>query len=98
MDKLFPIAWDELLIPTHSVAQMVLRGSVMYLRLFLTLRFVMPRQLSAIADIFVIADVAQNAFAMRPGSSSGRRTAATFRLRLRQAMSGDERSQRVHWL
>jgi uncharacterized membrane protein YcaP (DUF421 family) len=68
MDKLFSIAWDQLLIPTHSVAEMVLRGSVMYLCLFVTLRFIMPRQSStiAIADILVIvviADVAQNAFA-----------------------------------
>lgn len=68
IDKLLAIAWDELLIPTHSVAEMVLRGSVMYLCLFLILRYVMPRQSStiAIADILVIvviADVAQNAFA-----------------------------------
>ncbi len=68
MDKLFSIAWDELLIPTHSVAEMLLRGTVMYLCLFLILRFVMLRQSStiAIADILVIvviADAAQNAFA-----------------------------------
>jgi uncharacterized membrane protein YcaP (DUF421 family) len=68
MDKLFSIAWDDLLIPTHSVAEMMLRGTVMYLCLFLLLRFVMVRQSStiAIADILVIvviADAAQNAFA-----------------------------------
>lgn len=68
MDKLFSVAWDELLIPTHSVAEMILRGTVMYLCLFLILRFVMLRQSStiAIADILVIvviADAAQNAFA-----------------------------------
>jgi uncharacterized membrane protein YcaP (DUF421 family) len=68
MEKLFSIGWDELLIPTHSVAEMMLRGTVMYLCLFLILRFVMVRQSStiAIADILVIvviADAAQNAFA-----------------------------------
>lgn len=67
MDKLFLIAWDELLIPTHSVLEMMVRGTVMYLCLFLILRFVMLRQSStiAIADILVIvviADAAQNAF------------------------------------
>src|SRR5687767_4294097 len=68
MEKLFSIGWHELLIPTHSVAEMMLRGTVMYLCLFLILRFVMVRQSStiAIADILVIvviADAAQNAFA-----------------------------------
>jgi uncharacterized membrane protein YcaP (DUF421 family) len=68
VNKLFSIEWAELLIPTHSVAEMMLRGTVMYLALFLILRFVMLRQSStlAIADILVIvviADAAQNAFA-----------------------------------
>jgi uncharacterized membrane protein YcaP (DUF421 family) len=68
MEKLFSIGWEELLIPTHSIAEMMLRGTVMYLSLFLILRFVMLRQSStiAIADILVIvviADAAQNAFA-----------------------------------
>ena len=68
MEKLFSIAWDELLIPTHSVAEIMLRGTVMYLCLFLILRFFMLRRSStiAIADILVIvviADAAQNAFA-----------------------------------
>ena len=68
MDTLFSIGWDELFIPTHSVAEMMFRGTAMYLCLFLILRFVMLRQSStiAIADILVIvviADAAQNAFA-----------------------------------
>jgi uncharacterized membrane protein YcaP (DUF421 family) len=68
MDKLFSVEWSELLLPTHSIAEMMLRGTVMYLCLFLILRFVMLRQSStiAIADllvIVVIADAAQNAFA-----------------------------------
>ncbi len=68
MNKLTFIEWGELLVPTHSVAEMVLRGSAMYLALFLIMRFVMVRQSSTIgiADILVIviiADAAQNAFA-----------------------------------
>ena len=68
MDKLLLIEWAELVIPTHSMAEMILRGTVMYLSLFIILRFVMVRQTSTIgiADILVIvviADAAQNAFA-----------------------------------
>jgi uncharacterized membrane protein YcaP (DUF421 family) len=68
MDKLFSIGWSELLIPTHSAGEMMLRGTVMYLCLFLIMRFAMLRQSSTIAIsdivvIVVIADAAQNAFA-----------------------------------
>jgi uncharacterized membrane protein YcaP (DUF421 family) len=68
VDKLFLIEWAELLIPTHSLAEIILRGTVMYLSLFLILRFLMLRQSSTIgiADILVIvviADAAQNGFA-----------------------------------
>ena len=68
MDKIFLIEWSELLIPTHSLAEIMIRGTVMYLALFLVLRFVMLRQSSTIgiADILVIvliADAAQNGFA-----------------------------------
>jgi uncharacterized membrane protein YcaP (DUF421 family) len=68
MDKLWLIEWGGLVIPTHSLAEIMLRGTIMYLALFLILRFVMLRQSSTIgiADILVIvviADAAQNAFA-----------------------------------
>jgi uncharacterized membrane protein YcaP (DUF421 family) len=68
MDKLFSVEWSALLLPTHSAAEMMVRGTLMYLSLFLILRFIMLRQSStiAIADILVIvviADAAQNAFA-----------------------------------
>ena len=68
MEKLFLIEWAELLVPTHSLAEIILRGTAMYLSLFLILRFVMLRQSSTIgiADILVIvviADAAQNGFA-----------------------------------
>jgi uncharacterized membrane protein YcaP (DUF421 family) len=68
VEKLILIEWRELLVPTHSIAEMILRGTVMYLSLFLIMRFVMLRQTSTIgiADILVIvviADAAQNGFA-----------------------------------
>jgi uncharacterized membrane protein YcaP (DUF421 family) len=68
LDKLFLVEWADLLIPTHSLAEILLRGTIMCLCLFLILRFVMLRQSStiAIADILVIvviADAAQNGFA-----------------------------------
>jgi len=67
LDKLLLIEWAELIIPTHSLAEIALRGTVMYLSLFVILRFVMVRQSSTIgiADILVIvviADAAQNGF------------------------------------
>ena len=68
MDKLFGIDGSELIVPTHSVLEMIIRGSLMYLALFLILRIVMRRQAGSIgiADILVIvviADAAQNGFA-----------------------------------
>jgi uncharacterized membrane protein YcaP (DUF421 family) len=68
MDKIFQIDWIELIVPTHSLAEIALRGTIMYLVLFLILRFVKLRQSSTIgiADILVIvviADAAQNGFA-----------------------------------
>jgi uncharacterized membrane protein YcaP (DUF421 family) len=68
MDKLIRIEWGELFIPTHSVAEMIVRGSLMYLALFLILRFLMKREAGSIgiADLLVIviiADASQNAFA-----------------------------------
>ena len=68
MDKLIQVEWKELFLPTHSVGEMFVRGTLMYLALFLILRFVMKRQAGSlgIADVLVIvliADAAQNAFA-----------------------------------
>ncbi len=67
-DKLFNVGWADLFIPAHSIAEMVVRGTLMYLALFLIFRFVVHRQRSAIgiSDVLVIvlvADAAQNAFA-----------------------------------
>jgi uncharacterized membrane protein YcaP (DUF421 family) len=68
LDALTNVEWRELFVPTHSVAEMIVRGTLMYLGLFLIFRFIVGRQSSAIGitDILVvvlIADAAQNAFA-----------------------------------
>jgi uncharacterized membrane protein YcaP (DUF421 family) len=67
MDKLIRIDWNALLVPTYSILEMVLRGTVIYLALLLIMRFVAGRQtgsigLSDILVIVVVADVSQNAF------------------------------------
>lgn len=59
--------WRAMIVPEHSLAEIFLRGSVMYLMLFVIMRFVMKRQAGAVglADLLVIvliADVSQNAF------------------------------------
>lgn len=68
LNALTNVDWTELFVPTHSLAEMIVRGTLMYLGLFLIFRFIVGRQSSAIgiADILVIviiADAAQNAFA-----------------------------------
>jgi uncharacterized membrane protein YcaP (DUF421 family) len=68
MDKLFAVDWAEFFIPTHSLAEIITRGTFMYISLFLILRFLLQRQSSAIglADLLVvvlIADAAQDALA-----------------------------------
>lgn len=68
MDWLVRIDWKDLLVPTHSLAEIVVRGTVVYLLLFLALRFFLKRQsgVIGIADLLVIvlvADAAQSAMA-----------------------------------
>jgi uncharacterized membrane protein YcaP (DUF421 family) len=67
LSKIYSIEWADLVIPTHSILEMIVRGSLSYVALFLILRFLMKRQSSTIgiADILVIvviADAAQNGF------------------------------------
>lgn len=64
---LFQLNWSELFLPAHPF-EMMLRGTVTYLSLFLLMRFVLKREAGSIgtADllmIVVIADAAQNALA-----------------------------------
>jgi uncharacterized membrane protein YcaP (DUF421 family) len=68
MEKLVHVEWAELFVPTHSLGEMFVRGTIMYVALFLIFRFLMKRQAGSIgiADVLVvvvIADAAQNAFA-----------------------------------
>ena len=67
LDKLATIGWSDLVIPTHSIAEMVVRGFIMYIALLLIFRFIVQRQRSSIGipDLLVlvlIADASQNAF------------------------------------
>lgn len=67
MHWLTNIDWRSMFIPTESVAEVVLRGTIMYLGMFILLR-VFRRQAGSIgiADllvIVVIADAAQNGMA-----------------------------------
>lgn len=67
MDALLNIDWQSMFVPTESVLEVVIRGSIMYLGMFALLR-VFRRQSGAvgIADlllIVVIADAAQNGMA-----------------------------------
>ena len=62
------VDWRAVFVPAHSLAEMVVRGTLMYLILFGLLRFILKRQAGglAITDLLVIvliADAAQNAMA-----------------------------------
>jgi uncharacterized membrane protein YcaP (DUF421 family) len=62
------IDWDAMFTPEHTLAEIFLRGTIMYLVLFSILRFFLKRQsgVIGIADFLVIvliADAAQNAMA-----------------------------------
>lgn len=67
MDKLFQIDWQAVFVPTVPLLEIVLRGTLVYLMLFILLR-VLRREAGGlgIADILVIvliADASQNAMA-----------------------------------
>ena len=67
MDTLFALDLGRLFTPTHSLIEIFLRGTLMYLGLVAILRFLLRRQAGSvgIADlllIVVIADAAQNGF------------------------------------
>jgi uncharacterized membrane protein YcaP (DUF421 family) len=67
MDLLFKIDWQSMFVPTESVAEIVIRGTIMYLAMYFLLR-IFRRQSGnvGIADllvIVVIADAAQNGMA-----------------------------------
>ncbi len=62
------VDWNAMFVPEHSLLEIFLRGTIMYIVLFSILRFFMKRQsgVIGIADLLVIvliADAAQNAMA-----------------------------------
>ncbi len=65
---MFDIDWEALWVPSGSLAEIAIRGTIVYLALFLTMRFLPRRELGGVgpADILVvviIADAVQNAMA-----------------------------------
>ena len=68
MQKLFGIDWQSIFVPDTSIAEMILRGSLVYLGVFFLLRFFLKRQtgnlgLADLLTVVLIADAAQNAMA-----------------------------------
>jgi uncharacterized membrane protein YcaP (DUF421 family) len=62
------VPWQEVFVPTHSVLEMFLRGTIMYLVIFLLLRFVLKRQTGGLSTpdillVVLLADAAQNGMA-----------------------------------
>lgn len=67
MDKFFQVDWQSVFVPTESLLEIFIRGTIMYLAMFALLR-VFRRQAGSfsIADLLVIviiADAAQNGMA-----------------------------------
>jgi uncharacterized membrane protein YcaP (DUF421 family) len=61
-------AWHDMFFPTHSLLEMFVRGTIMYVAIFLLLRFVLKRQTGGLGTpdillIVLLADAAQNGMA-----------------------------------
>ena len=61
-------AWHDMFVPTHSLLEMFVRGTIMYLAIFLLLRFLPKRQTGGLGTpdillIVLLADAAQNGMA-----------------------------------
>ena len=56
MDQLLNVDWDAIFSPQHSLLELFLRGTIMYLVIFVLLRVVVRRQVGGIGmtDILVI--------------------------------------------
>jgi uncharacterized membrane protein YcaP (DUF421 family) len=68
MDIVFGVDWHKLFVPSTPVLETVLRGTLMYLALFVLMRSVLQRETGSVrlTDLLVIvllADAAQNALA-----------------------------------
>lgn len=68
-ETLWSVDWSKILIPEQSIAELIIRGSLMYLAIFLILRLVLRRQVggmgpSDILVVILIAEAAQNGLAL----------------------------------
>jgi uncharacterized membrane protein YcaP (DUF421 family) len=68
MDALLQIDWKAVFVPQHSLLELILRGSLMFLAIFVLLRIMLRRQVGGIgtSDVLVIvliAEVAGNGIA-----------------------------------
>ena len=59
------IDWHQMLVPSSSVAEIVIRGTIIYLALFLTIRFLPRRTIGSMSAsdlliVVLIADAVQN--------------------------------------
>lgn len=68
MDKIFSPDWQSIFVPSTSLLEVFIRGTLIYLLLFVFLRFMLKREtgMIGIADLLVVvlvADAAQNAMA-----------------------------------
>jgi uncharacterized membrane protein YcaP (DUF421 family) len=65
MDSIFQIDWKSMLVPTVGIVEIILRGTVIYLSLFVLLRFLRREAggigISDVLVVVMIADAAQNA-------------------------------------
>ena len=65
---MFEIDWEKLLVPSGSIAEIVIRGTVIYIAIFAAMRLLPRRELGGMAasDILIlvlIADAVQNGMA-----------------------------------
>jgi uncharacterized membrane protein YcaP (DUF421 family) len=68
MQHLFAVDWQHFFVPSIALAEIILRGSLIYLGIFALMRFVLKREAGTIGlpDLLMtvlIADAAQNAMA-----------------------------------
>lgn len=66
-EKLWAIDWRAVFVPEHSVLEMIVRGTIMYLLVFGLLRLMLKRQIGGIgpSDVLVVvllAEMAGNGF------------------------------------
>jgi uncharacterized membrane protein YcaP (DUF421 family) len=69
MQYLFAVDWQYFFVPSVALAEIILRGSLIYLGIFALMRFVLKREAGTIGlpDLLMtvlIADAAQNAMAV----------------------------------